>query len=606
MTACDVLVVGGGHAGAEAALAAVRSGARASIVTMRIDTIGAMSCNPSIGGVAKGTLVKEIDAMGGIMAEAADASAIQARMLNRSRGAAVWGPRVQCDMGSYAGYVRRALAKSGVTLLEGEVVSFGWTGDRVERAILADGREIACRTAVIATGTFLAGMLYRGKEKWRGGRSGDQAADALSRHISECGFHVERFKTGTPPRLLAESIDFSELDVQEEEGNGLRLSSRRMEEPGRKRAVCFTTRAGESVIEAARSGLSESPLFSGAISGRGPRYCPSFEDKAVRFPEKSQHPVFLEPLGLDSRLIYAGGMSTSLSRRTQLEMIRGLPGCSRAVVTSWGYAVEYGYLPGEQIDGTLRLSAADNLFVAGQACGTSGYEEAAGLGLVAGANAAAKALGSGRTFVPSAEGSYLGVMLNDVAGADLPEPYRLFSSRAGNRLNLRQDNAYRRMLPESISFGLARAGDEERLRVIEAEARDVSRVLRTERRSGELLADICRKTGFDVSTLQESEEALSEFDPDLVFSVALDERYAGFVLRAARRAREVERLSGISLDGVTDYLGMEGLSWETREALQRARPSSLGEASSIPGMRPSDMESLLVGVLRRVPRGTTS
>ncbi|HOZ17264.1 MAG TPA: tRNA uridine-5-carboxymethylaminomethyl(34) synthesis enzyme MnmG [Candidatus Fermentibacter daniensis] len=605
MKPCDVLVVGGGHAGAEAALAAVRCGAATTLVTMRIASIGALSCNPSIGGVAKGTLVKEIDALGGVIAEAADASAVQARMLNRSRGPAVWGPRVQCDLRSYAGYVRNALRESGVTLVEGEVVSFGWAGDRVERAILADGREIACRSAVIATGTFLGGMLYRGRERWSGGRTGDPAADALSKHLSERGFHVERFKTGTPPRLVAESIDFSAMEVQQEEGNDWRLSSRTTVETSRKRAVCFTTRAGRSVIEAARSGLAGSPMYSGAITGRGPRFCPSFEDKVVRFPERTQHPVFLEPVGLDCRIVYAGGMSTSLSRRRQIEMIRSLPGCSGAVVASWGYAVEYGYLPGGQIEENLRLKAADNLFVAGQACGTSGYEEAAGLGLVAGANAAAGARGSGSRFVPTAEEGYLGVMLRDVAGNDLQEPYRLYSSRAMNRLNLRQDNACRRMLPVSVRSGLARDGDEARLRSIEEGAGEISRALRTVRRNGVLLADLCRRTGFDVAGLAASEPSLSGQDPDLVFSVALDERYAGFVSRAERRARELDRLSEISLEGVTDYLGMEGLSRETREALQKARPSSLGEASRIPGMRPSDMEGLLVGVLRRVPRGTS-
>jgi len=602
---CDVLVIGGGHAGAEAALAAVRCGAETSIVTMRIDAIGALSCNPSIGGVAKGTLVKEIDALGGVIAEAADASAIQARMLNRSRGPAVWGPRVQCDLQSYAGYVRNALRESGVNLIEGEVVSFGWAGDRVERAILADGREIDCRSAVIATGTFLGGMLFRGRERWSGGRAGDPAADALSKHLSERGFHVERFKTGTPPRLVAGSIDFSALEVQQEEGIAWRLSSRPIDETNRRRAVCFTTRAGREAIEAARSGLTASPLFSGAISGRGPRFCPSFEDKVVRFPDKTQHPVFLEPVGLDSRIVYAGGMSTSLSRRTQLEMIRSLPGCSGAVVASWGYAVEYGYLPGGQIEENLRLKSADNVFVAGQACGTSGYEEAAGLGLVAGANAAARALGSGSRFVPTSEGSYLGVMLKDIAGADLTEPYRLYSSRAMNRLNLRQDNACRRMLPVAMKSGLARAGDGERLRSLEKDEKDISKTLRTVRRNGELLADLCRRTGFDLAGLAASEPALAGHEKDLVFSVALDERYAGFICRAERRARELERLSEISLEAVTDYLGIEGLSWETREALQKARPSSLGEASRIPGMRPSDMESLLVGVLGRVPRGTS-
>lgn len=571
---------------------------------MRSCRIGMLSCNPSVGGVAKGTLVREIDALGGVMAEAADFASVQSRMLNRSRGPAVWGPRVQCDGRAYSGFVRRALTEAGISIIEGEVESLRWRGDRAVAANLSSGCGIGFDAAVVAAGTFLGGTLFRGRERWSGGRAGDKASDSLHAHIRCRGFHVERFKTGTPPRLLARSIDYDELALQAEEGASWRFSSRGGGRFSDRRAVCFTTKAGRNATEAARSAVSESPVFDGSIGGRGPRYCPSFEYKAACFPDREEHPVFLEPMGIDGRLVYAGGMSTSLPRSAQIEVIRSLPGCRNAVVASWGYAVEYGYFPGECIESDLRLAGTDNVFLAGQVCGTSGYEEAAALGLAAGAGAARTATGDRRRFAPKSQECFIGVMLEDIAGGNLEEPYRLFSSRASNRMHLRQDNADARLLGLAVSSGLSRPGDDERMRRMELELAEARSVLVTERAGGRLLADLCRVTEFDVASLGGMSRRLAQLSPEAVFTAALDERYRGHVRRAEGRLREIERMSGVDLAAVEDFTRIEGISWEARERLQKARPANMGEAALIPGMRPSDVEGLLIGVLRMVPRGT--
>ncbi len=601
-----VVVVGGGHAGAEAALAAVRAGASAVLVTFDISRIGEMSCNPAIGGVAKGTLVREIDALGGVMGECADGSAVQFRMLNRSRGPAVWGPRVQSDAALYAGLVRRSLEEAGVVLVEAEVTALDGPTERLSGVRLADGRLLAADAVVVAAGTFLRGVLFRGRQRWRGGRTGDGSSFALADDLERRGLALGRFKTGTPPRLAASSLDYGEMELQGEDGPGFRFSTRGSRYGSLpSRMPCWVTRANEATIRAALSALGDSPLLTGGISGRGPRYCPSFEDKALRFPERSEHVVFVEPVGRDSPLVYLNGLSTSLPEQAQMEMVRSIPGCSGARVARWGYAVEYSYVLPGGFDGALRAAGSKNLFLAGQICGTSGYEEAAALGLLAGRNAAAAAR-EGQLFEPDPAWGYIGVLVSDITRKGLDEPYRLFSSRAWSRLHLREDNAPYRCLPWALEMGVARPGDAELLAALEREAARARAALASCAADGIRALDLCRRPGIEARDLKDRFPVLSELDPDALRSVVLDEKYRGYVERTSRRMEARRRLDDLPLAGIEDFSSVEEISWEAREALSRMRPSSLGEAARLPGVRPSDVDGLLVHLARKggVPRGT--
>jgi tRNA uridine 5-carboxymethylaminomethyl modification enzyme len=594
----DVLVLGGGHAGVEAALAASRLGCRTGLVTFSEARIGEMSCNPSVGGVAKGCVVCEIDALGGVMGEAADSSAIQFRMLNRRKGPAVWGPRIQADPFAYRRTMRAALGLAGVEVLEDEAVSIEGPTRRPTGLVLRRLGAVGARAIVLAPGTFLGGRLFRGAECWRGGRSGDVSADSLADDLRARGFHVERFKTGTSPRLVADSVDFSALEMQSEDGAVFSFGSRGAVQGPGYRMPCYATRSTARTREAALRHMAESPLFGGRIEGRGPRYCPSFEDKAVRFPEKSEHQVILEPLGRESRLLYLNGLSTSLPRGAQLEMVRSLPGCSGAVVARWGYAVEYGIVAGEEFGPSLRASRCENLFFAGQVCGTSGYEEAGALGLLAGRNAAASALGR-EAVEPDPGESYLGVMVSDLTARGVTEPYRLFSSRAENRLHLRVDNAPRRLLGTALEWGTGREGDADLLASLEREAAEISSILASSRCGGIGALEACRRPETDLEAMRDAIPALSAFPSRLVESIGLDERYRGYVERSARKMSERRRLGRAPLDAISSFMDVEELSWEAREALERARPATLGEAAAVPGVRPSDLDGLLIALYRK-------
>ena len=592
------MVAGGGHAGIEAALAAGRMGARTTLVTLSAARIGEMSCNPAIGGVAKGCLVCEIDALGGIMGEAADASAIQFRMLNRRKGPAVWGPRIQADPDAYRRFVRHALDAAGVRIVEDEVTGLLGPTEEPSGVTLARGGRLEAGSVVLAPGTFMGGVLFRGRERWRGGRAGDMAADLLEADLRARGFHVERFKTGTSPRLVAGSVDLGAMEMQQEDGPGFHFGMRRplLCGPG-YRMPCYCTRSSERTRAAAMRWLGESPLYGGAIQGAGPRYCPSFEDKIVRFPDRAEHQVILEPMGRESRLLYMNGLSTSLPRQAQMEMVRSLPGCASAVVARWGYAVEYGMLGAGEFDATLASTRARGLFLAGQVCGTSGYEEAAALGVLAGRNAAAVAMGR-EAVCAAPEGGYLGVMARDLARG-IASPYRLFSSRAENRLHLRVDNADRRMLPEAGMWGVARPGDGDLLRGILDDAGAALRLLGSARVGGLRALDACRRPDVDLGGMLTRIPGMEAVREGTALSVALDERYRGYADRSTRRVAERERLEALPLDAIGSFMDLNEICWEAREALEKARPGTLGEASRVPGVRPSDLDGLLLAVMGR-------
>lgn len=590
--ATDVLVVGGGHAGIEAVLAASRVGCSVVLVTLSIGRIGEMSCNPAIGGIAKGTLVREIDALGGSMGVVADKTRLQFRMLNTRKGPAVWGPRVQSDAARYALEQREVLRAHGIRVVEDEAISLEGPTEEIIGVTCRRTGMIRCRAVVLAMGTFLGGRLFMGTERWRGGRTGDIASERLEADLRQRLFHVERFKTGTPPRIARGSIDEAALTVQESGsddfcfafgGSGCRGRSERFHQ----------TSTNVGTRDAALRHISKSPLLTGMIGGKGPRYCPSFEDKVMRFPDRTSHNIYVEPMGFGSRLLYLNGLSTSLPREAQLEMVRSLPGFGNARISEFGYAVEYSSLHHSEISPSLRLRRGTNLFAAGQICGTSGYEEAAALGLLAGLNAARTVQGLERMH-PDRMRSYLGVMVEDITSGGSTEPYRLFSSRAENRLHIRQDNAERRMLQVATEMGLLEGEKLETAEQRQTQADMARQAILSGSCGGVPARVLCRRPEVTAEQLLEVLPGLSGIERAILDSVILDERYEGYIHRGERRMEARRRAGDVSLAGIVSYLGVKELCWEAREALERVRPRTLAEAERVPGVRPSDVEGLLL------------
>ncbi len=611
----DVVVVGAGHAGTEASVMAARLGAKVLLLTSNLDTIGQMSCNPAIGGIAKGTVVREIDALGGIMGRATDRATIQFRMLNRSKGPAVWAPRAQCDRTLYRRAVRELLEGfPGVELTQGMVTRLILDGTRAAGVVTADGRRFRARAVVLTAGTFLRGRIHLGTDtQIPAGRAGDQPAVDIAQHIEALGLTVSRFKTGTPPRVDGRSVDWSRVERQDGDGTAYRFSFYDHAELPRQ-LPCWITWAGEEVKQIIRAHLGESALYGGAISGRGPRYCPSVEDKIVKFPEAKRHQVFLEPEGLDTHELYVNGLSTSLPVPVQLEFLRAVPGLERAKMTRPGYAIEYDYYPPTQLTPWLETKAVEHLFFAGQINGTTGYEEAGGQGVVAGINAVRRIRGA-EPVILGRDDAYLGVLVDDLVTRGVDEPYRLFTSRSEFRLLLRQDNALRRLAPLADRLGLLTAAER---RVATRRFEEEEEVLRAARGATitpsaaaavlantgtslgdpERVASVARRPGVSLGALLEAAGVTVTAQEAAVVSAGIELKYDGYLAREREAAARLAELASFALPRDLPYLEFKSLATEARQKLDRIRPTSLAQAARIPGVSPSDLHNLVVETAR--------
>jgi len=611
----DVIVVGAGHAGTEASVMAARLGAKVLLLTSNLDTIGQMSCNPAIGGIAKGTVVREIDALGGIMGRATDRATIQFRMLNRSKGPAVWAPRAQCDRTLYRRAVRSLLEGfSGLELTQGMVTRLLTDGARVSGVGTADGRSFRARAVVLTAGTFLRGRIHLGTDtQIPAGRAGDQPAVDIAQHIDTLGLTVSRFKTGTPPRVDGRTVDWSRVERQDGDGTAYRFSFYdHVELP--PQLPCWITWAGEEVKEIIRAHLKESALYGGAISGRGPRYCPSVEDKIVKFPEAKRHQVFLEPEGLDTQELYVNGLSTSLPVPVQLEFLRAVPGLERAKMTRPGYAIEYDYYPPTQLTPWLETKAVEHLFFAGQINGTTGYEEAAGQGVVAGINAVRRIRGA-EPVILGRDDAYIGVLVDDLVTRGVDEPYRLFTSRSEFRLLLRQDNALRRLAPLAERLELLSAAErgvaarrfeeeEELLRVARATTITPGAAAAALADAGtslgepERVASVARRPGVSLRALLEAAGVPVTAEEAAVVSAGIELKYEGYLAREREAAARLAELASFALPADLPYVEFKSLATEARQKLDRIRPTSLAQAARIPGVSPSDLHNLVVETAR--------
>ncbi len=613
----DVIVVGGGHAGTEAAAIASRLGARTLLLTSVLDTIGQMSCNPAIGGIAKGTVVREVDALGGLMGRAADRATIQFRMLNRSKGPAVWAPRAQADRTLYRRAVRFLLEQfPSLELSQGMVTNLlvADRGTRITAVETGDGRRFSARAVIITAGTFLRGRIHLGIDtQIPAGRAGDAPSVQMAQVIENIGLTVARFKTGTPPRIDGRSVDWSKVERQDGDSPEFRFSfHERVERP--RQVPCWITWAGEEVKEIIQRHLKESALYGGAISGRGPRYCPSVEDKIVKFPTAKRHQIFLEPEGLDTTELYVNGLSTSLPVGVQLEFLHAVPGLERARMTRPGYAIEYDYYPPTQLTPWLEVKSVEHLFFAGQINGTTGYEEAAGQGVVAGLNAVRRIRGA-EPVVLGRDDAYIGVLVDDLVTRGVDEPYRLFTSRSEFRLLLRQDNALRRLVPLAERLGLLAAPE---LRAAERRLEEEEAVLDIAREttitpaqaaeplagSGTVMAEreriavVAKRPGVSLSALFAAAGVADEMSADAVLAAEIEIKYDGYLARERDAAARLAELASFALPHDLPYLELRTLATEARQKLDRVRPTSLAQAARVPGVTPSDLHNLVLEATR--------